>query len=172
MTFDHVVAAITALGAVIAAFAAMISAHASKKSTESARETMRSNEHIAENDRRIRLLEERMKVWNAFIVLRDVFTVCHVVNAKTLKSTVDTMQPAIFLFDQEVSIYLNILSAQLRHHLQKHERLQNPAAILGVDGLENEAREELIRQKEELEMEINTRLDEGKSIFIRHMSLM
>lgn len=30
MTFDHVVAAITALGAVIAAFAAMISAHASK----------------------------------------------------------------------------------------------------------------------------------------------
>lgn len=133
---------------------------------------MRSNEHIAENDRRIRLLEERMKVWNAFTVLRDVFTVSHVVNSKTLSSAIDEMRPATFLFDQEVSIYLNTLTAKVRHHRQKHERLTNPAALVGIDGMEEEARTELIRQKEELEIELNTMFNEGKPMFIRHMSLI
>jgi hypothetical protein len=145
-------AIISAIAAGVAAWASRTSAKAAEKSSKASLDALATNERIANNDWRIRLMDERMQVWRAFDDLMTAFSEGYLKN-KDIDKAEQQFQKASFLFDAEVNNYL----------------IELLGTVKAVTGCRNPAMEEslmvLIRW-------LSTQHQEGKDLFMKHMSLL
>ena len=165
-------AAISAIAAGVAAWASRTSAKAAEQSSEASRATLAANERIANNDWRIRLMAERMAVWRAFDDLMITFMRWAKVEREDISSAQKHFQLAVFIFDPEISYYLKVLTVKLLRHSQLNEWANRQV----IDRLIEHEPEEVIARKNaekfELEQWLLKQQQEGKALFMRHMSLI
>lgn len=160
-------AAISAIAAGVAAWAARTSARAAQESSAATRAAINSNEQIANNDRRIRLMEDRMKVWRAFDDLMQEYL-------KTGRPTPDMIiaahkqfQFVPFLFPSDVDVYLTKLNKRMWR-----QWLEESQASYRREGMnwKEQHRDKLKELK--LRTWLTNQQRDGKKIFQRYMSLI
>lgn len=163
-------AAISAIAAGEAAWAARTSARAAKESSEATRAAIHSNEKIADNDRRIRLMEERLKIWRAFDELMATFERWGYVGEELLKAR-ESFQFAQCLFASEIHDYLRVLDEKMTKHSMLHTWSQSGAAVLDLGQETQEQRQEKINNMNNLALWILSQKRIGKALFSRHMNI-
>lgn len=161
----------TVLAALISARASKVSANAARRSNAAAFAALEENRKIAQNDWRIRLMDERMKVWHAFDTLMKSYEKWLYVVPQEIETAKESFQFSQFLFEREISDYLNELCSKLLEHYIIDE--WNKKTLGGSNCLET--REEVNEQKArlaELRGWLATQEMEGKRLFSRHMSIL
>ncbi|WP_310607087.1 hypothetical protein [Buttiauxella brennerae] len=164
-------AAISAIAAGVAAWASRTSARAAKESSEATRETLAANERIANNDWRIRLMDERMQVWRAFDDLMIAY-----VRGRVSHADIDTADPkfqkAYFLFEPEVSDFLHELIFNMLLFIQNHEWLMSGAVVMTKEEDRDKIHGHRLKEKMKVEAWLYSQQEAGKNLFKKHMSLI
>ncbi|MGK0743579.1 hypothetical protein ACSFCX_03755 [Yokenella regensburgei] len=160
-------AVISAIAAGVAAWASRTSAKTAKESSEVTSAMLAASERTANNDWRIRLLEERMKVWRAFDDLMIDYTKRGVSTAESIARASAEFQRVPFLFPAEVDDYLRKLQKRLFRQMTYEARRGQIRE--GVPWKENYK-----EQEKELNLckWLGKQQKEGKAIFQKHMSLI
>ena len=157
----------TVLAALISARASKVSANAARRSNAAAFAALEENRKIAQNDWRIRLMDERMKVWNAFEVLmggRNGFWSYSTTTQITAAEK--AFEYSKFLFVPEVDDFFNTLINKVKRHTQLTEKHQYaPALFEEVDPIE-------AQELQALSIWISSQKIEGKKLLSKHMSLI
>ncbi|HEY3591922.1 MAG TPA: hypothetical protein VGL07_17915 [Buttiauxella sp.] len=155
------------IAAIISARASRVSAIAARRSTVAAFEGIEANRVIAENDWRIRMMDERMKVWRAFDNLMINYTRHGVSTYDEIANAKVEFQRVPFLFPVEVDKYLAKLEKRMiRQIVLDDRRRQIREGIYWVE-LFKEQQKELNLCKW-----LGNQQQAGKKIFKKHMSLI
>lgn len=165
-------AAISAIAAGVAAWASRTSAKAAEQSSEASYATLAANERIANNDWRIRLMAERMMVWRAFDDLMITFMRWAKVEREDISSAQKHFQLAVFIFDPEVDDYLKDLTFKLLRHSQLNDDINRHLMDSIIAQESEEIRARKASERFELEKWLIKQQQEGKALFMRHMSLI
>lgn len=157
----------TVFAALISAWASKVSANAARRSNAAAFAALEANRRIAENDWRIRLMEERMRVWRAFDDLMIDYTGRGVSTYESIDRANLDFQRAPFLFPAEIERYLNKLHKRLmRQIVWESRREQMREGILWKEPFKAWEKEK------NLCLWLGNQQKEGKAIFQKHMSLI
>ncbi|MGN7914728.1 hypothetical protein [Enterobacter sp. 22466] len=157
----------TVFAALISARASRVSASAARRSSKAAYDALEANRKIAENDWRIRLLEERMKVWRAFDDLMIDYTKRGVSTAESIAKASAEFQRVPFLFPAEVDNYLKKLQKRLfKQMIWEARRGQIREGIHWQQRFKEQEREL------NLCTWLGNQQRDGKKIFQKHMSLI
>lgn len=163
-------AIISAIAAGVAAWASRTSAKAAEQSSKATRDTLAANEKVANNDWRIRLMQERMQVWRGFDNLMMEFLRWGKVGQDDIVAAQKHFQFAQFLFDSEIDNYLKDLVFKLLMHIQMSERELSQAIMLGE--VTDAKRAKQVEEKMRLEAWLADQQRDGKALFQKHMSLI
>lgn len=157
----------TVLAALISARASKVSAHAARRSNTVALTSLQANRVMAENDWRIRMMDERMKVWRAFDDLMIHYLIHGISNRELIVVAHKEFQRAPFLFPPDVDRYLNKLTSRLlkQIHMQEQERITN-----AID--DDKAASRRARRAKNLFVWLVNQQRDGKKIFQKHMKLI
>lgn len=159
-------AAISAIAAGVAAWAARTSAGAAKESSAATRAAIYSNEQIAENDRRIRLMEERMKVWRTYDDLMGEFALLGSIKIIKVAKANEHFQLAPFLFPSEIDNYLKQFSQIAKRHGYFTQKLERN------DDEDAPKRAAWEADVQEMGAWLKQQQYEGKNLFKKYMSLI
>ena len=163
----------TVLAALISARASKVSANAARRSNAAAFAALEENRKIAQNDWRIRLRDERMKVWHAFDRLMDDHKRWGYSVNEQIADAKAYFEFSHFLFEPEVVEYLSLLLSKIELHSQLTEWFREPLNISYLHIEENKAAYlENKAKKELLEGWILAQEKEGKAMLSRHMSII
>lgn len=165
-------AAISAIAAGVAAWASRTSAKAAEQSSDASRATLAANERIANNDWRIRLMAERMAVWRAFDELMISFMKWAKVEREEVSSAQKHFQLAVFIFDPVIDDYLKDLTFKLLRHSQLNHWVTEQALARQFGAEPDKEIAAKTAEKFELEQWLLKQQQEGKALFMRHMSLI
>lgn len=163
-------AIISAIAAGVAAWASRTSAKAAEQSSKATRDTLAANEKVANNDWRIRLMQERMQVWRGFDNLMMKFLQRGSVGQDDIAAAQKEFQFAQFLFDSEIDNYLKDLVFKLLMHIQMSERELSQAIMFGE--VTDAKRAKQVEEKMRLEAWLADQQRDGKALFQKHMSLI
>ncbi|WFZ22204.1 hypothetical protein NFK58_12890 [Citrobacter portucalensis] len=161
----------TVLAALISARASKISANAAKRANRVAFEALEANRKIAENDWRIRLMDERMQVWRAFDELMLAY-VKGLVTHDVIDSVEPRFQKAAFLFDEEVSDFLNELIFNMLLFIQNQKWLMSGAVVMTREEDREQIHGKRLKEKMRIEAWLHNQQQGGKDLFKKHMSLL
>ncbi|MBS3046010.1 hypothetical protein [Enterobacter mori] len=157
----------TVFAALISARASRISASAARRSSKVAQDVLEANRKIAENDWRIRLLEERMKVWRAFDDLMIDYTRRGVSTAESIALASAEFQRVPFLFPDEIDNYLKKIQKRLfRQMILEARRGQIREGVHWQEVFKEQEKEK------NLCTWLGNQQKQGKAIFQKHMSLI
>ncbi|MCE3116849.1 hypothetical protein LXD80_13705 [Enterobacter sp. ASE] len=162
-----VAAVFSAIAAGVASWASHTSAKAAKQSSEASRATLAANERIADNDRRIRLMEERLKVWRAFDAFMDKYIISGIAEPEDIIRLNRECHRVPFIFPDEVHDYLKELSGKMFKQIFDESR-----ATQRREGMAHHEQIEDQRQHLELVTWLGNQQIEGKKLFQKHMSLI
>lgn len=145
-------AIVSAIAAGVAAWASRTSAKAAEKSSKASLDALAANERIANNDWRIRLMDERMKVWRAFDNLMMAFSQ-NLLRNEDIDAAEQQFQKACFLFDAEVNDFFIEILETIKVY---------------ANCATSEERKKIIV----LIIWLSSQHHEGKNLFMKHMSLI
>lgn len=161
----------TVLAALISARASKVSANAARRSNAAAFAALEENRKIAQNDWRIRLMDERMKIWHAFDKLITSYSRDAYVLPDEIETAKKSFQFAQFQFEPEMSAYLNKISTDMYEHYYLYD--WNNKTIGGELSIDTE--QEIngkLAKLEELHQWLRSQEVEGKKLFSKHMSII
>lgn len=165
-------AAISAIAAGVAAWASRTSAKAAEQSGEAAREAVKSNERIADNDRRIRLMEERMKIWRAYDDLMSDSQLFGEIQWKNVIGARVHFQHAPFIFPGEVDDFLREFSQKAIRQEWVNKKLKEYTEGNISNLYSDEEVTKWRKEKQKLDDWFARQHDEGMALFKKHMSLI
>ena len=163
------------IGAILAA---LISARASSVSAKSARlanitavKVMKANERIAENDSRILLMEERLKVWRAFNELMLAYRDGYCTN-KITDMTERCFESSLFIFDEEMYDYLGLIISKVRLAINNSNFIEIPNHLKKNEEFSEQTNNLKLEENMKLDLWIFNQQDAAKAYFIKHMRLI
>lgn len=162
----------TVWAALISARSSKVSANAARRANSAAFAALEENRKIAQNDWRIRLMEERMLVWRAYDDLLTDFSIFGRIEWEGIANAQKLFQVSPFLFPLEVSSYLNEFCKKATEHWYLYNKLNQstPENLIDVE----EIKQRSVRQEkmDALHVWLRQQQAEGTALFQRHMSLI
>ena len=162
-----IAAVISAIGTVAAASAARTAATVARESSAVAQDAIKSNQRIAENDLRLRLMEERLNVWRTFDAFMEKYTMAGIAKPEDIIRFNRDCHKAPFIFPDEVHDYLQVLSRKMFKQIFDESRAEQRR-----EGMEFPEQTEDQRQHLELVTWLGSQQREGKRLFQKYMSLI
>lgn len=163
----------TILAALISARASRISASAARRSNGVALDALEANRKIAENDWRIRMMDERIKIYNIFIEMLESFIKWDGMTSELAKIYYAKFEHVPFIFEPEIESYLYALHREILRHDELNQWVKSGEC---VDDFHSDARETVLKSRRSdkmyLDFWIPEQLTAGKELFKKHMSIL
>lgn len=128
----------------------------------------REAEKTANNNKRLGLLEQRMKMWSVLCDLENEFSDLMYVKQKSIISAKNAFQATVYLFSSEVHMSLMELCANLTRHNALYENSQRFSVMIEID----EGSKKIKCDRDALGGVIKNNIIEIKSLFNQQMAVI
>lgn len=162
----------TMFAALISARASKISANAARRSNAAAFAALEENRKIAQNDWRIRLMEERMRVWRAYDDLLVNFALWDRIDWEDIAKANEFFQISPFLFPVEVSAYLTEFCDIATRHGSLYKKVNQSTVENLIDSTDSHEMAASKKEMDELYAWLRKQRVEGTELFQKYMSLI